>query len=945
MNLPQPDFRGVLLDWKAFRDLTIIGMAGLTEYLMDDTHDAFIDGMVNYKRVADAHGLAYAPDWIDDLGHDLENRLSSIATHDSAPTDDELDSEYWVYLNSGFPEIATLLYKNYYTPPVRALSYDEFRDTLLVNLVRIAQDGIVEDVSLPKHSPPAYELKTVAEHFELPSRLDWLAQASREWLDAGFIAHAHDHSDDGDHYFVTQGAYEHAQTLSKRLSEPDGFLVNGARSNVYFSVDASHISRLGLELVAKQETAVAELVKNGYDADATNVDLVFHERDGATSLDIFDNGSGMNMAELTAGFMRLSTPNKVAAPLSEKFNRQKAGRKGIGRFAAQRLGRHLVLETTKIGMHFGLRLEIDWEQFTAARDLVSVPIEITRIEKPFANGTMLRILDLRDSWSTAQIERSHRHIAELIQPFPLDITLAETDRDPGFRASFSRERDGKTEILADAWTAFFQHALAEIEGSVDSEGRASWSVKSDRYQIAQGPTSIGPTKEDSNAQFAHLRNVKFKAYYYIDKETQRAFRSKVADKLQSSGGIRLYRNGFRVLPYGERFDDWLKLNASNLLRKVLPPHSNRNFLGFVEISDVDGTQFEETSSREGLLENESFVELKEFVSSVLKTAILPIAAARDRRLTTTDTRQKQRSPKGQADDILARLSTLEKNARDNPDYAMALSQVVSSVRQSVVEIGDTGEALLEELGMVRVLSSLGLAIGEFTHEIRLALEAVKASASLLALSVSPNTNGAVKADKLFEQLADFEGYLTYFDATVRDNVSREVSSLEIRDVVNSFLEIVSLKTKRNELTMSKNFYGYGLFTKPMHKSEWASILINLFTNSLKAIRRAGIPGKILIECGRVDGMIYLDFMDNGDGIPATSINRIFEAFFTTTSQSGASDEDGTFAGMGMGLKIVRDIVETADGQILLSNPLPGFSTCFRVLVPEAGDEEIPANAY
>jgi signal transduction histidine kinase len=945
VHLPQPDFRDILLEWKEFRDLAIIGMAGLTTYLMDDPRKPFIDGMVNYKRVVDALGLVYQSDWLDDLQYDLDNYLESIVAHDNAPDDEDTANKYWVYLNSGFTEIASLLYKSYYEPSAARLSYEEFRDVLLFELVGMAQDGVGEDGGVPDSVPPSYDLYAVSDHFELSADPGWIERASREWLDLGYVVNASTSHAGHDRFVVTSDGYEYAQTLSERLSEADGLLVNGGRGNVYFSVDASHISRLGLELVAKQETAVAELVKNGYDADATDVDLVFREQGGATSLEIFDNGSGMDMAQLSGGFMRLSTPNKVAAPLSAKFNRQKAGRKGIGRFAAQRLGRRLILETATSGMRFGLRLEIEWEHFTAERDLVSVPMAITRIEKPFPHGTMLRIFELRDSWSTAQIERSHRHIAELIQPFPLATISTQKDGDPGFRASFVRERNGETEVLADAWTAFFQHALAEIEGIVDGEGRASWSVTSERFQIAQGPTSIGPTKEDPDAHFSYLRDVKFKAYYYIDKETQRSFRSKVAEKLQSSGGIRLYRNGFRVLPYGERFDDWLKLNASNLLRKVLPPHSNRNFLGFVEITDVHGTQFEETSSREGLLENESFIELKEFVSSVLKTAILPIAAARDRRLTTTDTRQKQRSPKGQADDILARLETLGRNARDNPEYAMALSQVVSSVRQSVVEIGDTGEALLEELGMVRVLSSLGLAIGEFTHEIRLALEAVKASASLLAASVASSENSAQKAEQLFEQLTDFEGYLTYFDATVRDNVSREVASLEIRDVVNSFLGVVSPKTKRNELGLDSIFHGYGLFTRPMHKSEWASILINLFTNSLKAIRRAGITGKVLIECGRIDGMIYLDFMDNGDGIPAGNSNRIFDAFFTTTSISGASDEDGTFAGMGMGLKIVRDIVETAQGQIMLREPNPGFSTCFRVLVPEASDEEIPSNAY
>lgn len=949
VHLPQPDFRGLPLDWKAFRDLVIIGMSGLTNYLMDDEERPFSDGMVNYKIVVDELGLWHEAEWVNELARDLENGLETIASHDGAPKGrlqgEEHASEHWVYLNSGFVEIASLLFTNYYVPPADRMNYQDFRDVLLFELAGMALDGIGEDGGKPESSQLAYDLSAVAAHFALRPKPGWILRATQEWLAKGFIVPAPPQDDDRNRYVLTLDGHHHAETLSEAMSEADGLLVNGGRGNVYFSVDASHISRLGLELVAKQETAVAELVKNGYDADATNVELVFREDAGEASLEIFDNGAGMDMAQLTAGFMRLSTPNKITAPLSAKFHRQKAGRKGIGRFAAQRLGRRLVLETTTIGMRFGLRLEIEWEQFAAERDLMSVPIAVSRIAKPFAHGTMLRIHELRDSWSTAQIERSHRHIAELIQPFPLAMTSADANADPGFRASFARERNGETEVLANAWTAFFQHALAEIEGSVDAHGQASWSVKSDRFQIVQGPTPIGPTKEYPQAPFAHLRAVKFKAYYYIDKETQRSFRSKVAEKLQSSGGIRLYRNGFRVLPYGERFDDWLKLNASNLLRKVLPPHSNRNFLGFVEISDVDGTQFEETSSREGLLENDSFIELKEFVSSVLKTAILPIAAARDRRLTTTDTRQKQRSPKGQAEDILARLETLEKNARDNPEYAMALSQVVSSVRQSVVEIGDTGEALLEELGMVRVLSSLGLAIGEFTHEIRLALEAVKASASLLAASVAKDETSAERAGQLFDRLSDFEGYLTYFDATVRDNVSREVASQEIRDIVNSFLRIVSPKTKRNELDMDKKFHGHGLFVRPMHKSEWASILINLFTNSLKAIRRAGVPGKILIECGRLDGMIYLDFMDNGDGIPVGNSNRIFDAFFTTTSLSGASDEDGTFAGMGMGLKIVRDIVETAQGQIMLREPQPGFSTCFRILTPEASDEELPANAY
>lgn len=947
VTLPRRDFRGLELSFDEFYDLVIIGMVGLSEALMKGSNPARAGGMVNYKRVADNLGFIYEPSWIDNVGYALENRIEAIASHDSAP-DGEEDDSHWVYLNSGITRIGELLQEKYYAPLASfELSYDEFRDVFLFELAGMVQDHITEEgISADREQLLSYDLFVVADHLDLFHEPGWIEQLASELLAKGYVDAAPPGPKGTPRFGLTQSGYEHAQTLIETVGAADGMLLKRGQGTLYFSVDASHISRLGLELVAKQETAVAELVKNGYDADATNVDLIFSTGNGGqTSLEIYDNGSGMDIEQLEAGFMRLSTPNKVNSPHSEQYKRQKAGRKGIGRFAAQRLGRRLVLDTTTSRIHYGLRLEINWDEFEAELNLTSVPSTITRIKKPFTHGTRLTILDLRDSWSDPQIERSHRHIAELIQPFPLSATASGSGEDPGFKASFARERNGDLEIVADDWSLYFKHALAEIEGQVDDNGFGTWGLRSERFNIQNGPTPIGPRRDHPTEPYPHLRGVRFKAYYYIDKETQHSFRSKVAEKLQSSGGIRLYRNGFRVLPYGERFDDWLKLNASNLLRKVLPPHSNRNFLGFVEIHDVDGAHFEETSSREGLLENESFVELKDFISAVLKTAILPIAEARDRRLTTTDTRQKQRSPKGQADDILARLATLQKSAADDPQYAAALSQVVDSVRQSIVDIGSTGQALLEELGMMRVLASLGLTIGEFTHEIRLSLEAVRASAALLATRLEETSEGAAQAGGLLDQIANFEGYLTYFDATVRDNVSREVTALEIRDVVNAFVHVVSPKLSRNELILETEFDGFGLFVRPMHKSEWASILINLFTNSIKAIRRAGNKGHIRIECGRLSDSIYLDFMDNGDGVPEKSADRIFDAFFTTTSATGASEDDGTFAGMGMGLKIVRDIVESANGEVLLNQPRPGFSTCFRVMMPEATDEELPDNAY
>ncbi|MBF0371845.1 MAG: ATP-binding protein, partial [Alphaproteobacteria bacterium] len=167
----------------------------------------------------------------------------------------------------------------------------------------------------------------VAEHLNLFHEPGWIERVTSEWLAQNFVVAAPPGKDGAPRYELTRNGYEHAETLAEAVGAANGMLLNRGQGTLYFSVDASHISRLGLELVAKQETAVAELVKNGYDADATNVDLIFSTgKSGQTSLEIFDNGSGMDIEQLEAGFMRLSTPNKVVSPHSELYRRQKAGR-------------------------------------------------------------------------------------------------------------------------------------------------------------------------------------------------------------------------------------------------------------------------------------------------------------------------------------------------------------------------------------------------------------------------------------------------------------------------------------------------------------------------------------------------------------------------------------------------------------------------------------------
>jgi HSP90 family molecular chaperone len=73
-----------------------------------------------------------------------------------------------------------------------------------------------------------------------------------------------------------------------------------------FTVDAALLRELGERLVGKPYVALAELVKNSYDADATEVTVTFR-RDSIT---VTDNGTGMSRAEFISHWLRVGTTHK-----------------------------------------------------------------------------------------------------------------------------------------------------------------------------------------------------------------------------------------------------------------------------------------------------------------------------------------------------------------------------------------------------------------------------------------------------------------------------------------------------------------------------------------------------------------------------------------------------------------------------------------------------------
>jgi len=730
-------------------------------------------------------------------------------------------------------------------------------------------------------------------------------------------------------------------------------------STVRFSVDAGIINRLGKELVGKHETAVSELVKNAYDADATEVRLIFEnawEIGGTLTLE--DNGHGMTKDQLINGFMRLSSSDKIHNPISQKYNRRRAGRKGIGRFATQRLGEKLTIITQTQNSGDALKVVINWEDYGTDKDLLTISNTIEIVPKIKDEGTTLIIDKLRDWWSDAMVKRVYKYTSELLQPFPLSKKKVEEDRvsqDPGFKSYYFRKSDGELIPVADEDEAIFKHALAEIEGYVLDDGQGCWALKSDKLDFPQDVFAIGnnlDNREDTTTPFNLIKGVHFKAYYFIYDASLFApgTFTFIRDLGYEKGGIKLYRNGFRVLPYGEQGDDWLGLDKSNNRNTVLGPHANRSFFGFVELDDPSGN-FEETSSREGLIENKYLTELVSFIYRSIIGAVLKVSELRGRKATASQKGYKrvEENPTEKIDRGLGEIEELfESDDQSDEGYSEAsgnydwqekkerAKQIFDEIKQAREEEKQRNQSLIDENNMLRILAGLGLVIGEFVHEVQRFLPGFDADIKFLKNAVKDYKEIYERTEFLETNVKSFTSYTSFFDKTISRNVIRDLEPIELRDVVRDFKNVIQNDLKRSAITLEEPvFKGYDLFTIPMHPSEWASILFNLYTNSKKAIFRKKISGKILITCGKEAEFVYLEFSDNGDGIPTENEENVFNAFFTTTSAANHSGNDAvSLVGTGLGLKILKDIVEFYDGRIYVASPIEGFSTTIRIEIPQ-----------
>lgn len=394
-----------------------------------------------------------------------------------------------------------------------------------------------------------------------------------------------------------------------------------------FKVSSALKDLIGKDLITNDNVAIFELVKNSYDAYATKVEITFNE----DSIIIADNGKGMTYDDLINKWLFLGFSAKKNGSEDSEADKQKsyrdninrnfAGAKGIGRFSCDRLGEKLELRTKNESSSTTEVLFVNWTDFEKDQleEFVDIAVQhesisdISIFPDNKKTGTILKISCLHEGeWNREKILELKQSLEKLINPF------SDTE-------DFSIEIICKNQISADEkqknCIGYYDKDIVngEIENSISKilnlkTTRMDVILLEDTIQtvLSDRDTPIYKIKE-KNILYPNLRNVHIHLYF-LNRSAKLAFRKIVGVQPVQYGSIFLFRNGFRILPFGTEGDDsWgLDYRAQQGFNRFL---GTRDLFGRVDIQTNDVNELKEVSSRDGgLIYTEAAKQLFEFVT-------------------------------------------------------------------------------------------------------------------------------------------------------------------------------------------------------------------------------------------------------------------------------------------------------------------------------------------
>lgn len=378
-----------------------------------------------------------------------------------------------------------------------------------------------------------------------------------------------------------------------------------------FKISSALKNLVGKDLITNDNVAIFEIVKNSYDAFAKKVVITFAE----DKIIIADNGKGMSLDEIKDKWLFLGYSEKKNAvhkkekqhSYRDKIKRYYAGAKGIGRFSCDRLGRNLTLTTRTSASPAADRIIVDWKDFEQSQDIEFEKIEISHeivdshivFPDGLNHGTIIEITNLHDDetpWTRKHILELKRSLEKLINPlsevndFSIEIKCKREEEEDRIKIESGKGYD------RDIVNGILKNSIASV-----------LKLKTTQIDVRLSENTIITTLSDRGIDIYRIKeeNLKYKllddvtiSLSFLNRAAKYNFSRTMGVEVVNYGSVFLFRNGFRILPFGETGDDsWqLDFRAQQGYNRYL---SSRDLLGRVDVHTEQVDALKEVSSRDG----------------------------------------------------------------------------------------------------------------------------------------------------------------------------------------------------------------------------------------------------------------------------------------------------------------------------------------------------------
>ena len=686
--------------------------------------------------------------------------------------------------------------------------------------------------------------------------------------------------------------------------------------------DVSTFRLIGRDLITDRVTALFELVKNCYDANAKNVNVIF-ENVGTGKrqaiIRVEDDGYGMSFEDIRDKWMVIGTSSKRARPYSpEPFNRRCVGEKGIGRFAVDKLGDKVSVITKKEGSEKWLRVDIDWTSYytkTEEETDIRLFTDVENVysyddaENPDSSGTKLIITSIREPWTKKEIEHLMREISKIVSPF---ANLSYPFKVRVIAPEFNIDQE-PIRTLED-----FNNATISLNIDFDKDKKLQQSIFYDKEKNSFDYHLI-PLKS-----FGGIRiNI-----FFFDESARRKYRKAFPN--DPIDGFKVYRDGIIATPFAETNEiQDLKRDILGIDKRVYQDIFNRistrEFLGVIDITKNGNPQIIDATNRQDFVDNNEYREMKKFIITQLNALqdykVIMRQAKRD---------NAQESLKAASDDFSSLVEAFNDIVAQKPELKQTVEPLIKQVRKTgrsvKTAISEQKKALEDFTRKENIFMSI-MSLQQFainiTHAVRTTLNQIRDRVEFF-YQYYPDPEEEelfiLYSKEMYERFKVLNRVINYMLSYSQSNLTPEEVDLKttFEEILGEYDDVFS----REEISLQTDFPDKIVLNA--NRQFFRDILQNLIDNSVKAMVNSK-PKVIRCSYEVQNDMLEILVSDTGIGIPQEDYEQIFALYYTTTELQG---------GAGIGLYIVKTRVQSLGGSVAVVDCEFGeIGTTIKITIP------------